>query len=135
MRNSDVSRRILELERLCFACQSGCLTATGAWSTVNVTDSNIYVVESYGYALGVRIGDEFELLRIGVLPEFRGQGLGFKLMQGFLAQTKGAVFLEVASMNNHAVALYKKCGFVEVGRRKGYYGDDDALIMRVISPS
>jgi ribosomal-protein-alanine N-acetyltransferase len=94
----------------------------------------VYVVEDYGYALGVLLGGEVELLRIGVLPECRGQGRGFALMSAFLEKSRakcdGVVYLEVASKNAHAVKLYEKCGFTETRRRRGYYNDgDDAIIM------
>ena len=39
-------------------------------------------------------------------------------------------FLEVASDNGAAEALYNDQGFRTVGRRKGYYGSIDALTMR-----
>ena len=37
--------------------------------------------------------------------------------------------LEVRSENSAARALYASLGLAPVGVRKGYYGDDDALIM------
>lgn len=41
------------------------------------------------------------------------------------------MFLEVAADNDAARALYAKLGFVEAGRRHGYYGDGaDALVLR-----
>ena len=41
------------------------------------------------------------------------------------------VTLEVRAGNEAAIELYKKMGFREVGRRKGYYrkGKEDALLM------
>ncbi|NVN31455.1 ribosomal-protein-alanine acetyltransferase, partial [Endobacter medicaginis] len=40
------------------------------------------------------------------------------------------LFIEVAAGNGPAIALYRGCGFVEVGRRRRYYPDgDDALVM------
>jgi ribosomal-protein-alanine N-acetyltransferase len=38
-------------------------------------------------------------------------------------------FLEVRPSNQSAISLYKKFGFFEVGRRKKYYGDEDAIMM------
>jgi ribosomal-protein-alanine N-acetyltransferase len=44
------------------------------------------------------------------------------------------VFLEVAASNTAALGLYRDMGFLEAGRRPGYYrrkhGTEDALIMR-----
>ena len=34
--------------------------------------------------------------------------------------------------NNAAINLYKKCGFVEINRRKKYYGDEDAIVMKKV---
>ena len=53
-----------------------------------------------------------------------------------------ALFLEVDETNKAALKLYRKLGFTEVGRRPGYYGNDqqtegspatpsDALVMRL----
>ena len=43
-----------------------------------------------------------------------------------------AMFLEVATGNAAALALYRREGFVEVGRRRRYYADaSDALVLRV----
>ena len=39
------------------------------------------------------------------------------------------ITLEVAEDNDSAISLYKKCGFIDVGRRKGFYDQRDALIM------
>jgi ribosomal-protein-alanine N-acetyltransferase len=49
------------------------------------------------------------------------------------------VFLEVNATNLPAIALYKRLGFAEVGRRKAYYlgthgQRDDALVLRVEIP-
>ena len=46
-----------------------------------------------------------------------------------------AMLLEVSAENAAALSLYRKLGFVEVGRRKAYYTHDDgtrttALVMR-----
>ena len=41
------------------------------------------------------------------------------------------MFLEVATGNAAALALYARAGFVEVGRRRRYYADlADALVLR-----
>lgn len=89
-----------------------------------------------GYALGTVICGEGELYRIGVLPECRSRGLGKRILSDFLSscQKKGAekTFLEVRSKNLPAIALYQRAGFVQIAVRKGYYGDDDALIFELI---
>jgi RimJ/RimL family protein N-acetyltransferase len=60
---------------------------------------------------------------IGMLVdrEWRGQGVGSALMQGAieLARSRGLhkLCLEVFPHNGAAIALYRKCGFIEEGRR------------------
>ena len=57
--------------------------------------------------------------------DYRGKGIGSKLIQRGLrhaaAQGAAHTFLEVASDNLPALALYTRHGFVQAGRRKAYY--------------
>ena len=80
------------------------------------------------------LGDEAEILTIAVLPPWRGQGLGGRLLVAAMqdAAERGAVvmFLEVAANNEVAQGLYRRHGFTPVGRRKGYYRGIDAVTMR-----
>jgi ribosomal-protein-alanine N-acetyltransferase len=45
-----------------------------------------------------------------------------------------AAFLEVRAENAVAKALYEKCGFREIARRRNYYSEpvEDALVMRAL---
>lgn len=94
-----------------------------------------------GFLMGREAGGEAEIISTGVLPDFRGRGIGGELVAEFTRrmQQRGAtaVFLEVAVDNNAALSLYKRLGFVTVGLRKAYYepahetaGATDALVMR-----
>lgn len=92
-----------------------------------------------GYALGRVAADEAELFRIGVLPNERRQGAGMRLLKRLhaaLAERGAAVcFLEVRSRNAPARALYERAGYEQIAVRRGYYGDDDAVIMKIaLSP-
>ncbi len=76
-------------------------------------------------------------LGMGLLPEYRGKGLGKKLLAGVLklANTKfDQVDLTVYRQNKRARNLYKKAGFAWCGTKKGAaklsYGIDDVLIMQ-----
>jgi ribosomal protein S18 acetylase RimI-like enzyme len=55
---------------------------------------------------------------LGIIPQFRGRGLGAALMQQALAgfQRSGLrrAFLEVTAQNTSAVRLYKRLGFARV---------------------
>jgi ribosomal-protein-alanine N-acetyltransferase len=90
-----------------------------------------------GFALALDLGDECEILSLGVVPEQRRSGTGGELLYSIclLARLRGAarVTLEVAEDNTAARTLYAKQGFIVVGRRRNYYcqarGAIDALIL------
>ena len=93
--------------------------------------------KSIGYLLCSRIGDEAELLRIGILPEKRKCGYGNLLLTHWMEEEKRNgtrhFFLEVRKQNRNAAALYEKNGFVLVGTRENYYKDplDHALLYQI----
>lgn len=79
--------------------------------------------------------DELEILNIAVIPEQRGKGYGKRLLKLSLQIAirmgiKKAI-LEVRESNLVALNLYKKCAFLQSGKRKKYYPDtgEDALIL------
>jgi len=78
-----------------------------------------------GFILMRVVADEAEILTLAVRPGARRKGQGARLVgEGVLAAAaRGAnrVFLEVAEDNAPARALYQRAGFVEAGRRPGYY--------------
>jgi ribosomal-protein-alanine N-acetyltransferase len=79
--------------------------------------------------------DEAHVSTIAVHPDWRGQGIGERLLATMLEQALdlGAVTatLEVRVSNARAQGLYRKYDFEVVGRRKHYYRDnsEDALLM------
>jgi ribosomal-protein-alanine N-acetyltransferase len=81
------------------------------------------------------IVDEIHIATIATHPDFRKQGIGEKLLLFTLqsAKDEGAVssFLEVRENNAAALMMYRKFGYVESGRREGYYKDngEDAVLM------
>jgi len=79
--------------------------------------------------------DEAEILTIAVLPPWRRNGLGRRMLQAAIdavaRQGVKVMFLEVAANNLAAQNLYRKMKFAQVGLRKGYYADADALVMRL----
>ena len=80
-------------------------------------------------------GDEAELLNLAVLPSYRRQGIGARLLEQMFreAATRGAarIFLEVRETNQPAIGLYQRYGFEVSMRRRGYYSDPpaDALVL------
>ncbi len=77
-----------------------------------------------GFVLSRGAADEEELLLIAVHPDHRGRGVGTALLQRFIAdaEARGArrLFLEMRE-SNPADSLYRRAGFVPVGRRRNYY--------------
>jgi len=77
-----------------------------------------------GFALSRVAFDEEELLLIAVDPRHRGRGIGSALLERFIADAgaRGAtrLFLEMRD-GNPAEALYRRHGFMVIGRRKAYY--------------
>jgi len=75
---------------------------------------------------------EREVLNIAVAPVFRRRGIATLLLRHALAS--GAVhFLEVRESNLAAQALYRKLGFIEIGRRAKYYDypEENAIVMQL----
>jgi len=92
-----------------------------------------------GFALSRLAADEAEILTVAVDPALRGHGVGRDLMREHLAHATlsgaRAIFLEVDPDNDAAVALYRRFGFRDVGRREGYYRRPEgqsaaAIVMR-----
>ncbi len=77
------------------------------------------------FALTRIVAGEAELLTIATDPECRREGRGRCVLSDALAvaAARGAtrIFLEVAAGNDAGLALYHAAGFVETGRRAGYY--------------
>ena len=83
--------------------------------------------------------DEAHIATIATHPDFRRQGIARKLLSYtlFHAMKEGArsSFLEVRESNGTAQDMYRQFGYVEVGRRKRYYkdNDEDAILMNLES--
>ena len=87
-----------------------------------------------GFLVARHVAKEWELENIVVAPEFRGQGIGTRLIDALFARAcetgSSAVFLEVRQSNTGARRLYQNAGFREVGQRKLYYSNppEDAIV-------
>ena len=93
-----------------------------------------------GYLILMPVVDEMHLLNVTVAPVWQRQGLGRWLLRAAVALTLahgfGSLLLEVRPSNAGAIALYRRVGFAEIGRRKRYYPAEnstreDALVMRI----
>ncbi len=90
-----------------------------------------------GYICPMLLLDEGHILDVAVHRVHRGSGIGRLLVERVLevCRSGGAEFvsLEVRPSNRGAIALYRRLGFTETGRRKRYYQDgEDALLMEYI---
>lgn len=89
-----------------------------------------------GYAAFWCVVDQGELGNISVSADWRGHGIGARLVEEVLhrAARRGVreVFLEVRPSNTVARRLYERLRFRPVGRRRNYYQApvEDAIVLR-----
>ena len=99
-----------------------------------------FLAEAWGFVLARVAADEAEILTLAVLAAHRRQGVAARLLQAASDAAAGAgakaMLLEVAVSNAPACALYAAQGFVQVGRRRGYYaaGADALVLRRILEP-
>ena len=90
--------------------------------------------ELQGYVFCAWAGGEVHVNKIAVSPRARRRGVASRLMSDVLSFSASLrteeIYLEVRISNQPARLFYRGLGFVESGRRAGYYFDgEDALIM------
>ena len=94
-----------------------------------------------GYFLLMAALDEVHLLNVSVAARWQRQGLGHYLLDKVAACARGlgaeSVLLEVRPSNLRALHVYRRYGFADIGRRKGYYPAhdgqrEDAIVMRYV---
>lgn len=133
------------MHRICFAdawdadAMASLLTMPGAQGVIAVDGDSLRPALQppgpAGFVLWRAAAGEAEILTIAVLPPWRRGGLGGRLLEAALCASAAAgaeaMFLEAAADNTAALALYEKRGFQRVGLRKAYYGDKDAVVMRL----
>lgn len=87
-----------------------------------------------GLLVARRVLDELNILLVAVDPARRRRGGGSALVRAALERARQepllVAHLEVRASNDPAVALYRRHGFLAVGRRPRYYeGREDAVLM------
>jgi ribosomal-protein-alanine N-acetyltransferase len=88
-----------------------------------------------GYIFWQQVLDFADLANLAVRDSARGRGLGTALLQAMVAACRAdglaVIRLEVRVSNRIARQLYERNGFIEVGRRPGYYLDtgEAAILM------
>ena len=86
-----------------------------------------------GYIGATHVFEDGEILLVAVEKTHRKKGVATALLtqlsKTFAKCGVDKLFLEVRKKNSAARACYAAFGFVEIGERVGYYGDDDAVLM------
>ena len=103
-----------------------------AW-TLNHLDGDLI-----GYCVAMAGVDEMHLLNITIAPPARRRGHARRLLAELVQQCRlrqaARLWLEVRESNAQARETYRRLGFSQVGRRKGYYPApegrrEDAIVM------
>ena len=90
-----------------------------------------------GYIIARLTAGELHINNVAVRPTYRRARIGTALLGRIMEEAERAgafaAFLEVRAGNSIAQALYERCGFAIVGRRRNYYSEprEDAVIMSV----
>jgi ribosomal-protein-alanine N-acetyltransferase len=138
MRLADLPT-VLELEEELFAPDTW--TAAMYRDELARTDTRWYLVAEdgdtvIGYAGLIAYPDEAHVATIGVAGTRQGEGIGARLLDALLTEADRrrvpVVLLEVRADNELAQGLYRRRGFAEIGRRRGYYqpSGTDAVVMK-----
>jgi [ribosomal protein S18]-alanine N-acetyltransferase len=110
---------------------AGLLPMAGVWLSLARRDDDVI-----GFALGRIVANEAELLLLAVRRSAQGKGVGQMLLDRFasVAASKGAeqLHLEVRQ-GNHAISLYSRNGYREVGRRRNYYNGRDGQLFDALT--
>lgn len=126
-----------------YAIERECLDTF--WSEEQIKNAakngNIYLVAEYGGAAAGIISAVYccgvcEIMNLAVAPEFRRKGAAGKLLRELektvISLGGEKTVLEAAEDNTAALRLYERCGYLPVGRRKGFYKGTDAILMEKI---
>lgn len=124
---------------LAAAVEKECLDT--AWSEEQIKNipENAFYIGAFeddwlcGIASAYIIAGEGQIMNVAVSPDYRRRGIALGLMNEIISKAveNGCenITLEVAENNASAISLYEKCGFSAVGKRKGFYGNESAIIM------
>lgn len=136
MKKEDILQ-LAELEKLCFSDP----WSVSAFEYELKNPLSLWLVAADGETVAGYVGsqtvmDESDMMNIAVAPAYRRQGIAEQLIasliEGLQQRQSHCLTLEVRVSNEPAISLYHKLGFLQVGRRPGYYRNprEDALILR-----
>jgi len=138
MRESHLDA-VAALETVCFSAP---WTREGLAEELRNPQAHFLVAEADGSAVGYigvqEICGEGYVTNVAVLPQYRRQGIGERLMREAVsgAKDRGCDFLslEVRVSNEAAIRLYERLGLHMMGRRKNFYRDpaEDAYIYTIM---
>ena len=136
MEKADISQ-LAELEKLCFsdpwseaAFEYELRNPLSLWLVA--ADEQVVA----GYVGSQTVMGEADMMNIAVAPSYRRQKIAEKLVLTLIEMLNEkdakSLTLEVRVSNTPAISLYEKLGFIQVGRRPGYYRNprEDAYILR-----
>jgi [ribosomal protein S18]-alanine N-acetyltransferase len=87
-----------------------------------VAESDNHLV---GFIVARTVADQWEIENVVVGTDHRRHGIGTQLVNAVIDAARShaveQLLLEVRESNHTARALYRKLGFIESGRRSGYY--------------
>ena len=125
---------------------------THPWTYGNFVDTFQHEHEACGirdeqghlvaYFFLMPVVDELHLLTFAVDAKKQKLGYGYILLRKMMALARekkfASIMLEVRVSNTRAIAVYQRFGFIEIGRRKGYYPAqdllrEDAIVMRILT--
>jgi ribosomal-protein-alanine N-acetyltransferase len=128
---------VVELERTCLGADAWSRGLVEQGVAAALPTVGYLVAETEGVVVGHAVsslaGDDAELQRIAVAPAYRRTGVASSLLAEVERRAGAAgatrLLLEVREDNTKAAAFYESRGFVEVGRRRGYYRDGAAAVV------
>lgn len=87
-----------------------------------IAENNRHMV---GYGAYLPLDEHtIEVRRMRVAPEWQGQGVGTAILHALLSKAMGSGFcravLNTDTRMKAAIALYRKAGFIEIGRKTEY---------------
>lgn len=82
-----------------------------------------------GYIIIYDSYDVYEIMKIAVKIDVRNKKIGTKMLNYIKSKLDKPILLEVREGNKTAREFYKKNGFLEYGKRKNYYRDNENAIL------
>lgn len=131
--SKEYIKDVADIEKACFS---------KPWNEISIAAelknefSRFYVAVEDGKAVGFvglyALSGEADIVRVGVLPQYRNRGIARAVLKKSLEHIDGDVFLDVRESNTAAISLYRSLGFYDTGVRKNYYSDpeENAVLMK-----